>query len=276
MEYRVFGSTRNWPLTTARSRTSDQIYHRVKRCTDLVLATLMLVALLPVLLIAAIAIVLDSPGPIIFRQKRVGIHISFHHGKVTYELCEFTLLKFRTMHHHADTLVHQRFVTALIHNDRSRVAAIQAGPAAINKLQHDGRITRVGRILRRTSIDELPQLWNVLKGDMQLIGARPEVPSMVDNGDPLWQAVLSEKPGLSDVATLVFRSEQELLAQFTDPDRAYREEILPQKLRLSAAYMSRRSLAADCRLLMLTVRYSLLPSNFDQARILKLLAGAQD
>lgn len=220
-------------------KRNSRLRRRARELTEALLAAAALVAALPVLAVAAACLAIESGFPVLFRQVRLG-----RGGK------PFTLLKLRSMRAGA------------------KGPDITAG--------EDPRITRVGAFLRKYKIDELPQLWNVLKGDMQLIGARPEVPSMVDHGDPLWQAVLSEKPGLSDVATLVYRSEQELLAQFTDPDRAYREEILPQKLRLSAAYMSRRSLAADCRLLMLTVRYSLLPSNFDQARILKLLAGAQD
>jgi len=220
-------------------KNNSRRMRRARELAESLLAAAALAAVLPILAVAAACLAIESGFPVLFRQVRVG-----RGGK------PFTLLKLRSM----------------------RAGA--AGPEIT--AGEDPRITRVGAFLRKYKIDELPQLWNVLKGDMQFIGARPEVPSMVDASDPLWQAVLSEKPGLSDVATLIYRSEQEVLAQFADPDRAYREEILPRKLRLSAAYMSRRTLAADCRLVMLTIRYSLLPSGLDPTRTPKLIAGEQD
>ncbi len=219
-------------------RMQSRLQRRTRELIEAVLAAIALVLALPVLLFAAVCLVAESGLPVLFRQTRLG-----RNGR------PFTLFKLRSMRAGTSGLL----VTA----------------------EGDPRITRVGALLRKYKLDELPQLWNVLTGEMQLIGARPEVPSMVNRGDPLWRAVLSEKPGLTDVSTLLYRSEQELLAGSADPDRAYREDILPRKLALSAAYMRRRSVATDLRLLALTARYSLLPSGFDSKRILKLLAGGE-
>src|SRR5207249_11392098 len=105
----------------------------------------------------------------------------------------------------------------------------------------DERITRVGGVLRRYKLDELPQLWNVARGDMSLVGPRPEVPDFVDMSVPIWRRVLSVKPGITDVTTLAYRHEEELLAGVADPEKHYREVILPAKLDLNAQYIRKRS-----------------------------------
>jgi lipopolysaccharide/colanic/teichoic acid biosynthesis glycosyltransferase len=184
----------------------------------------------PLLLLLALCTVLESGRPVLFRQTRVG-----RRGK------KYDLLKLRSMH--------------------------QGMPGSRITAGGDPRVTRVGAFLRKYKLDELPQLWNVMRGDMQLIGPRPELPSLVNPADPLWRAVLSEKPGLTDLSTLVYRNEEELLSRSCDPDRTYREEVLPRKLRLSAYYSQTRNLLSDCKLLFLTVRYSFFPSGFDASRI---------
>jgi lipopolysaccharide/colanic/teichoic acid biosynthesis glycosyltransferase len=114
----------------------------------------------------------------------------------------------------------------------------------------DVRITPVGRVLRRIKLDELPQLWNVVRGDMSLVGPRPEVPRYVDASDPLWEEVLSVRPGLADPATLRYRDEERLLASVSgDRDRHYREVVLPAKLLDSLAYLRRRSWRTDLSVL---------------------------
>jgi lipopolysaccharide/colanic/teichoic acid biosynthesis glycosyltransferase len=119
----------------------------------------------------------------------------------------------------------------------------------------DVRITPVGRILRRIKLDELPQLWNVVRGDMSLVGPRPEVPRYVDANDPLWREVLSVRPGLTDPATLRYRHEERLLASVSgDRDRHYREVVLPAKLRESLGYLRRRSWRTDFYVLFGTLR----------------------
>jgi lipopolysaccharide/colanic/teichoic acid biosynthesis glycosyltransferase len=192
-----------------------------------------LLACSPLLLIAAACTFIDSGWPIFFRQTRVG-----KNGML------FKLLKLRTM--------------------RSDVSG-----ARITK-RGDRRITRVGAFLRGYKIDELPQLWNILLGQMQFIGPRPELPSLVNPEDPIWRAVLSHKPGLTDLATLLYRNEEDLLTAYSDSDRAYREEILPKKLLLSTYYQQSRDLAADLKLLLLTARFSFFPAGFDPDLVMRL------
>jgi lipopolysaccharide/colanic/teichoic acid biosynthesis glycosyltransferase len=131
----------------------------------------------------------------------------------------------------------------------------------------DQRVTRTGAWLRRFKLDELPQLFNVLRGDMSLLGPRPEAPEYVNGDSPVWQAVLQVRPGITDLATLLYRNEEELLGASGDADRFYREAVLPAKLRLNLAYLRTRSFRQDIRLLWLTLRYSLSPKRFDPSRV---------
>jgi lipopolysaccharide/colanic/teichoic acid biosynthesis glycosyltransferase len=189
-----------------------------------------------VLLAAAACLAAESGWPVFFRQARVG-----RNGK------PFTLWKLRSMQ------------------------TGQAGRRITGR--GDPRVTRVGAVLRKLKLDELPQLWNIVRGEMQFIGPRPEVPAFVDPGDALWRAVLADKPGLTDLATLVYRNEEEILGRCADPERAYREEILPKKLDLSLRYSRQRTLMSDCKLLLLTIRYSFLPAGFDSGRLAAALVG---
>jgi len=205
-----------------------------KRLFDMTCASAGLLLLLPALIAFAFIILWDDGFPCIFRQTRVG-----RNGK------PFLIWKFRTM----------------------RVATIgnpitQAG---------DRRITRVGAWLRRLKLDELPQLVNVLKGDMSLIGPRPEVPEFVQEDDPLWKAVLAVRPGITDVASLLYRDEEAILSAFEDPCASYRETILPAKLRLNVAYLNSRNTWRDLKLIWLTVRYSLFPESLDRNRVAGIL-----
>ena len=189
-----------------------------KRLFDIVIAALGLVLLSPLLLAIAAWIKLDSTGPVFFRQERVG-----RFGR------SFRIHKFRTM----------------------RIEA--AGPALT--VGADPRITRAGSFLRRTKIDELPQLIDVLRGDMSVVGPRPEVPRYVATYPPaLRTKVLSVRPGITDPASLQFRDESALLARAADPEREYREVVLPQKLRLAADYVDTASLGGDLRLIAATLR----------------------
>ncbi|MES1245217.1 MAG: sugar transferase [Acidobacteriota bacterium] len=182
------------------------------RTADTVLALAGLVASSPVFAAAAVLVAATSPGPVLFRQTRVGLG-----GR------PFTLLKLRTM----------------------RVAPEGAQLTASG----DARITPVGRWLRRFKLDELPQLWNVVRGDMSLVGPRPEVPRYVDAADPLWQAVLAARPGLTDPVTLRLRDEEALLAGVEDTEGWYRERLLPWKLRGYRDYLARRSWISDLAVL---------------------------
>ncbi|MBI3345962.1 MAG: sugar transferase [Burkholderiales bacterium] len=188
----------------------------IKRLFDIVCSALGLLLLAPLLLLIAFWIRLDSPGPALFRQTRVG-----RHG------VPFTIHKFRTM---------------------------RSAPGAAITVGVDPRITRSGRLLRAAKLDELPQLWDVLRGAMSLVGPRPELPHYVAIYPAELKAqVLAVRPGITDPASLAFSREAELLAAAPDPEREYREVILPAKLRLSADYASRASLRADLELILRTL-----------------------
>ena len=157
----------------ARDRTS---YYFFKRALDVTVAALALVILLPLMALIAVLIVLDSPGPIIYIQKRVGARRWTREGYSYWKQNTFRFYKFRTMVCSADPSVHQDFVTAFI---KGRVEPHNPNGAEF-KLTQDPRVTRIGRILRKTSLDELPQFVNVLKGDMSLVGPRPALPYEVE------------------------------------------------------------------------------------------------
>lgn len=191
-----------------------------KRLFDFLSAAVGLLLLLPLLLVIAIWIKLDSAGPVMFRQERVGRHA-----------CIFQIHKFRTM----------------------RVDAPEQGLQIT--VGADARITRAGRFLRASKLDELPQLWDVLRGAMSLVGPRPEVPRYVALYPPeLRDVVLSVRPGITDPASLCFRNEAALLAQASDPEREYVEVIMPAKLRIAAEYVRQANLLADLRLILSTLK----------------------
>jgi lipopolysaccharide/colanic/teichoic acid biosynthesis glycosyltransferase len=196
------------------------------RLFDLACSASGLVLLFPLLVGVAFWILLRDGVPIFYRQIRLG-----RHGR------PFLIWKFRTM---------------------------RAG-AAGNAITcaGDSRITAVGAILRRYKLDELPQLFNVLRGDMSLVGPRPEVPEYVRSDSPAWEAVLQVRPGITDLASLAYRDEEHLLRTRADWDTYYREHVQPSKLSLNLAYLEKRSLWQDVRLILWSVRYSLFPAAFD-------------
>ncbi len=190
-----------------------------KRLFDLVIASAALLLLAPLLLVVAAWIKFDSPGPVFFRQERVG-----RHG------LPFRIHKFRSM----------------------RADAAAGLPLTVGE---DPRITRAGRFIRRTRIDELPQLIDVLQGTMSLVGPRPEVPRYVAHYPPgLRERALAVKPGITDPVSLDFIDEAALLAAAADPEREYIERILPLKLQRAADYAESASLATDLRVLLRTAR----------------------
>lgn len=192
----------------------------VKRAFDLLLAGVGLIVLSPLLLAAMLWVRVDSPGSVLFRQERVG-----RHGRL------FRIHKLRTM----------------------RVDAPAAGPAIT--AHADARVTRAGRWLRRYRIDELPQLIDVLRGDMSLVGPRPEVPRFVALYPPELRAkVLAVRPGITDPASLEFVGESELLAGSADPERAYVETILPRKLQRQIQYVERATWCSDLAVMARTLR----------------------
>ena len=195
----------------------------MKRALDLSLASAALLALSPLFAVIAALIKRDSPGPVLFRQTRVG-----RGGR------HFTLLKFRTM-------------------------ACGASSAHLLTCAEDARVTPLGQRLRHWKLDELPQLINVLRGDMALVGPRPEVPRYVALYTPEQREVLRVRPGVTDIASIYYRNESSLLIG-DNAERLYIEEIMPRKLALSRAYLARRSLTSDVRILVWTLRCTLSPT----------------
>lgn len=189
-----------------------------KRVFDVLAAGAGLVLLTPLLLAIALWIRLDSPGPALYRQQRVG-----RHG------VPFDILKFRTM-------------------------AVRGGKDPQLTVGRDPRITRAGQVLRRYKLDELPQLINVVQGTMSLVGPRPEVPRYVACYPPaVRDTVLSVAPGITDLASILYKEENALLGQTADPERVYVETILPVKLEYYQRYVRERSFWLDLRIIFKTL-----------------------
>jgi lipopolysaccharide/colanic/teichoic acid biosynthesis glycosyltransferase len=205
-------------------QSSDSLYQRWgKRTLDILLSLCGLVLLCPVLLACAIAVRLDSAGPVLFRQRRVGLQ-----GR------PLKMLKFRTMYH----------------------KRVQQGPSITTS--HDPRITRVGRYLRKWKLDELPQLLNVLAGDMSVVGPRPEVEEYVALYSEEQSQVLMMKPGLTGAATLAFCDEEAELAMQSSPLDYYVRVLMPRKLALDLSYGENVSLETDVKIIFETARRTLL------------------
>ena len=190
-----------------------------KRLFDLVFATVLLTVLVPVLLVIVLAVSLGSKGGAFFRQTRIG-----RGGQ------PFQLLKFRTM----------------VPGSEARGQLTIGG--------RDPRITGVGYLLRKTKLDELPQIWNVLVGEMSIVGPRPEVPRYVDLYTVEQRKVLEVRPGITGMASIDYIDENELLAKAADPEQAYIHEVMPAKLALDLRYVRERSMALDLRILWITVK----------------------
>lgn len=190
----------------------------LKRAMDIVISGGALLVLWPVLALVALAIRIDDPGPVFYRQVRVG-----RNGK------PFKIFKFRTMIVDAD----------------EKGLSITVGK--------DSRITRVGAILRKTKLDELAQLINVLIGEMSFVGPRPEVAHYVDMYTPYQRQVLLVRPGITDYASIAYRNENEMLEGCDDPEKMYIETIMPAKIELNMKYLREISPAADVRLILSTI-----------------------
>lgn len=197
----------------------------MKRLFDIVASAVGLVVLSPALLLSAALVRFTSPGPVLFRQQRVGQGFR-----------PFTIYKFRTMVVDAPKIG----------------AAITCGD--------DPRITPIGLFLRKTKLDELPQLFNVLVGDMSLVGPRPEVPRYVEMFREDFADILAVRPGITDLASITYRNEAELLGRAADPQAEYVHRILPHKISLAKEYRQRSSVLFDFFLIVRTVAAIALPS----------------
>jgi len=189
----------------------------LKRCFDFSVAAAALLLLSPLFALVALLVRCTSPGPVFFRQERIG------RGFRPFRIC-----KFRSM--------------------------VQDAPkkGGVITFGDDPRITHVGRFLRATKIDELPQLINILWGEMSLVGPRPEVPKYVEMFRSEYEEILRVRPGITDPASIRFRHEAEILGRAVDPEREYVERILPEKIRLAKDYVRRSSFWYDLRLVLKT------------------------
>jgi lipopolysaccharide/colanic/teichoic acid biosynthesis glycosyltransferase len=217
------------PAQVIRGRNERLAYHAAKRLLDVVLAAALLVLLLPLLLLVAVLIKLESPGPVFFAQQRVG---SRRLAGGTWELRTFRFYKFRSMVRDAGTALHEAHVKAFVEG-RLREAG---GPAQF-KLQHDPRVTRVGAVLRRTSIDELPQLVNVLVGDMSLVGPRPLPVYEVSHYDAAHWQRFAALPGITGLWQVSGRC----------------DVSFAEMARLDLDYVRRKSLRLDLKILLMTI-----------------------
>ena len=189
----------------------------VKRTFDLIASFFGLFLVFPVLLIVSVLVALDSRGPIIFKQQRVG-----RYGKL------FTMVKFRTMK---------------VKQESSSTVSIMG----------DKRITRIGAFLRKTKIDELPELWNVLVGEMSLVGPRPDVEGFADQLQNESRKILELRPGITGPASLKFANEEALLASVDNPERYNREVIYPEKVKLNLEYYYQQNLMLDIKIIFATI-----------------------
>lgn len=188
----------------------------LKRPFDATLSAVALVLLSPLLVAIVLAILLDSGRPVLFSQIRTGRNFR-----------RFRMWKFRTM--------------------------VEGCSGPLITVAGDRRVTRTGRLLRATKLDELPQLWNVLIGDMSIVGPRPEVPEYVQMYRDLFAPLLTVRPGITDFSTLCFHNEEQTLAASSDPATEYLTRILPEKLRLAEVYLSRRTFASDLGIILQTI-----------------------
>lgn len=191
----------------------------MNRALDIFLSLVTFILLLPLFVLIGLIIIIDSSGGAFYKQSRVGKNNR-----------DFYILKFRTMFQNSD-----------------QQGLITTGSS-------DKRVTKAGRFLRKYKLDEFPQLINILAGDMSIVGPRPEVRKYVNLYDQQQMKVLSVRPGLTDYASLVYYQEGELLASHSDPEKVYREEIMPAKLALNLKYIEEKSLWTDLIIIGKTIR----------------------
>jgi len=230
-------------------------YYFLKRVFDFFAALILLALLSPLFALISVAIIIYSPGPIFFIQERVGAKRQIHNGRSYWKKVNFRCYKFRTMKLNTDPSIHQAYIKALIENDeeqmqvvqnaatrprglvsQEQLIAVQKAPTQPRKLVNDERVIAPGKILRKLSLDELPQLWNVLRGDMSLIGPRPAIPYEVEMYKPWHQLRLQAQPGISGLQQVTARC----IAEFDE------------QVKLDIKYIERQSIWLDLKIALKT------------------------
>ncbi len=230
----IVGEAANLPAQAILQR--QDIYYFFKRATDIILSAVALAFLLPLLGIIGILIKLDSPGSAFFVQNRVGTKRIKKNGVIVWQRTTFPCYKFRTMDQNADTTIHHKYIKALINNDQQQMNQLQNGSATVNKLINDPRVTKIGRLLRQSSLDELPQFWNVLKGEMSLVGPRPAIPYEIDHYKSWYYDRFNAAQGLTGLWQVTERCKVDFDGM----------------VRLDIDYVERQSLWLDMKILLMT------------------------
>ncbi len=220
-------------IGTARDRP---VYFFFKRLVDIVFSLVVLIVLSPLFLLIGLVIALYSPGPVFFLQERVGARRVKKAGQLVWMRETFKCYKFRTMRVNADTAIHEAYVRALIENDHDKMAELQGEKTEVRKLVKDSRVTAPGKILRKLSLDELPQFINVLIGEMSVVGPRPAIPYEVDMYKPWHLHRLEAQPGITGLQQVTARS----TADFD------------QQVRLDIDYVERQSFWLDTTIILKT------------------------
>lgn len=213
------------------------LYFACKRLFDILVAGCLLILLIPPMCLIALLIMLDTSGPAIYRQERVGPRRRRQDGRVIWEIGTFTIYKFRTMYRDSDSEMHRAFARAFVRNDKESIAELQNGNTEVCKLVDDPRVTPFGRFLRKSSLDELPQLLNVLRGEMSLVGPRPDVPYAVETYQPWHFERLAAESGLTGLWQVKGRAR----VSFDDC------------VRMDIEYIRNQSFLLDLKILILTI-----------------------
>jgi lipopolysaccharide/colanic/teichoic acid biosynthesis glycosyltransferase len=227
------------PMAVSPVFEDRPIYFALKRMMDFTLTVLAMIFLLPLMAVIAVLVALDSSGPVIFTQERVGARRIRRNGRIYWQRTTFRFHKFRSMYTDADQELHRQFVQAYIAGDYEKMADIQPKKegADMFKLNGDPRVTRIGKFLRKTSLDELPQFWNVLRGEMSLVGPRPPIPYEVEMYSEKSMERLAAIPGLTGLWQMEGRGEMGF----------------DEMVELDREYIKRQSLWLDIKILFGTI-----------------------
>lgn len=211
-------------------------YYALKRLIDIFLSIVALVLLSPVLLVSAVLIKLDSAGPVIYKQKRVGARLTDHGEGLRWERKDFFCFKLRSMTDNAREDIHKEYIKAYIANDQATMQNMEGKDASMHKLVHDMRVTRIGKILRKFSLDEIPQFWNVLRGEMSLVGPRPNIPYELEMYSARHFQRLQATPGITGL--------QQITARCT--------ASFDEQVNLDIQYIKNQSTWLDLKIILLT------------------------